>query len=361
VSDAAAPIAPDWTGRFHDGLTAAGRAVAVRLGAHGLEIVGSDGARIAEWPYTTLVPVEPVRHGEPAVLARGADDDARLTLAQPDQFDALIRRAPQLAGRPLVQALGAAARAALWIGVVAALGAALWFGWPKLADGLAALLPARFEARIGAQARVQLLDHTRPCDVAAGQAALAQLVARLTGAMGYEHPVAVTVIDRPVVNALALPGDQIVLYQRLLAEAETPEELAAVLAHELGHVAADHPMRNLVRQFGLSMIITALSGSSNWDGLAQLLLASHYTREFEEQADERALATLAAASIGGQGWIDFFDRHARAAGRLDRAIAYLATHPPSAARRDLAARLPPTGTAIMSAGDWLALKGICRH
>ena len=65
------------------------------------------------------------------------------------------------------------------------------------------------------------------------------------------------------------------------------------------------------------------------------------------------------ASIGGQGWVDFFDRHAQRSGGWDRAIGYFSNHPPSAERRDQAGRLPATGTPVMSAGDWLVLQAIC--
>jgi Zn-dependent protease with chaperone function len=363
VSDAAPPTdaTPRWTGRLHDGLTAHGHAVEVRLGADALEIGRSDGTLLARWPYAALIAVEPLRRDQPAVLTRGADDDARLTLSQPTDFAALLGRAPQLAGGGIAQLGRGAARAALWVGATAVLVAALWFGWPKAADGLAALLPPSVETRIGDQARDQLLNRTKPCDVAEGRAALDRLMTRLVAAMHYDAPVTVTVVDLPIVNAVALPGNQILLFRQLITEAQSPEELAAVLAHELGHLAARHPTRNLVRQFGLSMIIMALSGSSNWDGVAQLLLATAYTRELEAEADGRALEALAAAGIGGQGWIDFFDRHAKTGGGWDKATAYLSNHPPSAERRDRAAHLPPSTAPALSAGEWLVLRSICRR
>ncbi len=359
MSDTSAPIERRWRGRYHDGLSALGHPVEIRLGLETLEIVGRDATPLAAWRYAALTAIEPVRAGEPAVLAAGSEDDARLTLTEPRRYDALVARAPQLRRRPLAHALRAVARTAAWLGAITALGAALWFGWPWLADGLATLIPAHIETRIGGQARAQLTGHTRICDAPAAQGVLVHLLALITTAAHDDRPVAITVIDLPVVNAFALPGDQIVVFRRMIAEAQSPEELAAVLAHEVGHLTLNHPMRNLVRQFGLAMIITALSGSSSWDGAAQMLLAAHYSREFEEAADARALDTLAEAGIGGQGWIDFFDRHAKANGRLERAAAYLSTHPPSAARRDQAARLPPTGRPLMSAGDWLVLKTIC--
>lgn len=353
------PETPRWTGRFHDGLTAAGHAVEVTLAPDGLAIRRADGTPIPPWPYAILTAIEPIRPGQPALLARGAEDDARLSLLQPCDFATLLGRAPQLTPRPAARLARDAGRTLLWLAAIGALLAALWFGWPRLADGLAALIPAGVEARIGATARTEMIGKSRACDAAPGQAVLDRLIARLTAAMQYDRPVAVTVVDLPIVNAFALPGGQIVLFRGLLSEAQSPEEIAAVLAHELGHVAADHPTRNLVRQFGLSLVIMALSGNSNWDGIAQLLLASAYTRAFEAEADARGLATLQAASIGGQGWVDFFDRHAGRGGGWDRAIGYFSSHPPSAERRDQAAHLPATGKQVMSAGDWLVLQAIC--
>ncbi|MBI3514540.1 MAG: M48 family metallopeptidase [Proteobacteria bacterium] len=362
MTDAAPPpqAAVRWAGRFHDGRTATGHAVDVALGTAGLEIRSGDGAVLGEWPYAALATIEPLRDGEPAVLARDLDDDARLRLTQPCDFAALIERAPQLRPRRVARTGRAVARAALWLGVTAAASALLWFGWPKVADGLAMLVPASDEDRIGAQARAELQGRGRICDVAAAQETLELLIARLAVAMNYDKPVTVTVIDLPIVNAVAIPGNQIMVFQRLLTEAQSPEELSAVLAHELGHVAARHPTRNLMRQFGLNLVIMTLSGNSSWDSIAQLLLSTAYTREFEAEADALALRTLADASIGGQGWIDFFNRHAGPGGRFDRATAYLSTHPPSAERRDQASRLPPTGSPVMSAGDWLVLRSICR-
>ena len=348
-----------WTGRLHDGLTAVGHAVVATLGADALEILRTDGTVLARWPYATLIAVEPLRRGQPAVLARDADDDARLTLLSPTTFDLLLQRAPALAGGARVALRRGAGQASLWIAATVALVAALWFGWPRLADGIAALIPANVETHIGARAREQILENTKPCDVAEGRAALDRLMARLVTAMPYTEPVTVTVVDLPIVNAVALPGNQILVFRQLISEAQSPEEIAGVLAHEIGHLAARHPIRNLVRQFGLDVIIMALSGSSNWDGVAQMLIGSAYSRAFEAEADTRAIDALGTAGIGGQGWIDFFDRQAAKGGALDRATAYLASHPPSAERRDRAAKLPPSQEPALTAGEWLVLRSIC--
>ena len=348
-----------WRGRFHDGLTARAHDVDVRLAGDALEISGSDGATIARWPYPALVALERLRAGHPAQLARGPADDARLTLVAPCAFAPLVGRAPPLAGPSAGRIAGIAGRIVLLVAGVAALAAALWFGWPSLADGLAALIPASAEARIGAAASREMIAHSRLCTNPDSQAVLDRLVKRLTDAMTLDRPVTVTVVDLPVVNAFTLPGDRILVFRQLLVDAQSPEELAGILAHELGHVAGDHATRNLVRQFGLSLLVMALSGNSNWNGAAEMVLTAAYGREFEREADRRAIATLEAAGIGGQGWVDFFDRNAKGREGWDGAIRYFSNHPPSAERRDLATHLPPTRTPVMSAGDWLVLKSIC--
>lgn len=361
MTESAPPLdsAQTWTGRFHDGITAVRHAVEVRLGIEGLEIRALDDDRTELWPYATLTAIDSVQPGEPLVLTRAPEDDARLTLVAPHRYDALLRRAPQLTAPIGDRVRRGAARLGLWCVIVGAVVGAFWFGWPPLADGLAAGIPQAWQARLGARARDALSAHASSCNDPGGMAVLDRLLLRLAQAMDYPEPVAITVVNLPVVNALALPGNQILLFSRLLDEAQTPEEIAGVLAHELGHLAAHHPMRNLVRQSGLGLLFTALSGMSSLDGLAQLALASAYSRQFETEADDRAFATLRAASIGSQGWIDFFTRHDRPGGNWDHAIAYLSTHPQSAARRSAAERLPTTGAPVMSAGDWLVLKTIC--
>src|SRR5207245_1009677 len=106
-------------------------------------------------------------------------------------------------------------------------------GWPIVADGIARLLPAHVAARVGEQAEAQLGRLGPACRGEGGQAVLAGLIGRLAAAMGYDAPVSVTVLDVPIVNALALPGGRILVFRQLLTEAESPEEVAGVLAHEL--------------------------------------------------------------------------------------------------------------------------------
>ncbi|MDH5624891.1 MAG: M48 family metalloprotease, partial [Nitrospira sp.] len=69
-----------------------------------------------------------------------------------------------------------------------------------------------------------------------------------------------TIVDRPVINACALPGGRIVLLRSLLEAAETPEQLAGVLAHEVQHIYQQHSTRVLLEQGSTSLLIMAVTG-----------------------------------------------------------------------------------------------------
>ena len=76
------------------------------------------------------------------------------------------------------------------------------------------------------------------------------------------YEIEILVVDSRVVNAMALPGGLIILYVPLIRLTEFPEELAAIMAHEIGHVAHRDPLRKLIRQMGISAVIGLLGGNS---------------------------------------------------------------------------------------------------
>ncbi len=88
---------------------------------------------------------------------------------------------------------------------------------------------------------------------------IAAISKRLLGAGDpLPYDLEILVLDSPVVNALAFPGGLIVVYSGLIERLESPEEMAAVLAHELGHVVHRDAMKNLIRQIGLSTLLSLL-------------------------------------------------------------------------------------------------------
>jgi Zn-dependent protease with chaperone function len=332
---------------FLDGLSAVRHQAVARLAAPMLLIASPEGTTLAEWPIASVRVV--AREGGDVRLACGSSD-ARLIL------DA-ERTAPLLAALA-----GARAPERRWRNVAAlglatlALGAALWFGGPLLADGAARLVPQRAAVAIGEMAVQQVTAGARRCSDPAGQAALDELVARLAPAAGLAEAPSVVVVNRPEVNAFAMPGGRIVLLHGLLMRAEDADELAGVLAHEIGHLRHDHPLRGLMRAVGLGVLASILTGGSDVAALGATLLSLANSRAFEAEADTEAVRILQVAGIGTAGLHRFFARMEEQ--HLPDVARYLASHP-STAERQAAIPQERGARVAMAPEAWAALRRIC--
>ena len=153
-------------------------------------------------------------------------------------------------------------------------------------------------------------DH-KACETPASRAALDRLTERLAAAAsGSPMQVRVMLLDWRLVNAFAMPGGQIILTRGLVQTAGSPDEVAGVLAHELGHALELHPETGLVRAMGLAaaaqLIFAGSAGTVSNVGL--VLTQLRYTRIAEREADVHALRMLKGAGISAKGFGDFFER-----------------------------------------------------
>jgi beta-barrel assembly-enhancing protease len=204
----------------------------------------------------------------------------------------------------------------------------------------------------------------RFCDTTAGKAALA----KMTGALDPNpRDLQVEVANIDMLNAVALPGGKVIIFQGLLNQAKSPDEVAGVLAHEIGHVRERHVMQGLLRQLGLSVVLGGFDGS----GGANLnsLLSTTYTRDAEREADEHSMAALKNARISPIPTAAFFDRLSNMDGsrelkdRQARTVAsYTSSHPLSDERRKLFEKSVIKGKAYqpsLTSAEWTELKTMC--
>ena len=129
---------------------------------------------------------------------------------------------------------------------------------------------------------------------------------------------------------------RIALFDTLVAQ-QTTGELLGVLAHEIGHVARRHGMRSIVQDSLLGFAILAITGditgsSELFIGLPVLLTELAYSREFEHEADEYALAYMQDNAIDLNHFANLMRRvEKEAGGNMDddtrKWINYLSTHP----------------------------------
>ena len=359
-----------YPGSFSDGSSAARREVTVELDVNGLRIRDAEGREIERWPYGELLMVDEDRAGQPLRLKCGAAGVARLIVPDRRLLDDLSHgaRAPLAIQasrrRPrLIHALGLGV-----VGIVV-LVVVVWVALPRLAEWTAAQIPVSWEEALGQRAFEELTEVfaavQKDCETAAVRAALDRLTARLAvpAAIQVRAPYRfqVSVLDFGMANAFALPGGRVVLFRGLIDEAESPEEVAGVLAHEMGHVTHRHGTQAILRGLGVEVLFGLMLGELGeglFGDIGATLLSLSHSREAEAEADEVALALLDDTGIGARGLAAFFERLAESGRELPAALQPLSSHPSHEARARLFADAADAGPA-MSASDWAALKGIC--
>lgn len=147
------------------------------------------------------------------------------------------------------------------------------------------------------------------------------------------------------VNAFALPGGIILMNRGLLKSAQTPEEVAGVLAHEMAHVERRHTLRSLVGRLGylggfivLSLVISP--DAAIVLGQSLQIATLKYSRDDEREADRYGHQFLVEAGINPDGMVSFFEKLGKSEGAIlgdhkgiaSQATKFFSTHPLSGER-----------------------------
>jgi predicted Zn-dependent protease len=221
----------------------------------------------------------------------------------------------------------------LFIGAIAfVIAVALWS-----AGALVWLIPQSAEQQLG---RVIVPVYEKQSKPSPTQDTLNTLLDRLEAQLptkqreGRDYQV--LYVPEDTVNALALPGDRIVIFKGLLAEAESENELAMVLGHELGHFANRDHLRGLTRQVMLSLVLSSMFGDVGSIGAIAsnsiyAISNAQFSQSQEKQADEVGLKLLEQTYGHAAGATDFFRRSVE---QDIPGMSILASHPPSKSRID---------------------------
>jgi predicted Zn-dependent protease len=165
----------------------------------------------------------------------------------------------------------------------------------------------------------------------------------------HQYDFHVFVADTDDVNAIALPGGNIVFFSGLLHQLESENELAMIMAHELGHFAHRDHLRGLGRGLGMAVAAGMLfGGDSHASQLVSktiLTFNAQYSQAQESAADHFALELLAKRYGHAGGATSFFTRLAKDS---SHAFPYLlASHPhPQSRTQALNAWIAEDGLAV---------------
>jgi Zn-dependent protease with chaperone function len=358
---------------YFDGMSSARRDVLVELADAALRIVSADGKPVDEWPYRDLrrqsAPDHILRLGRAGQqLLRRLEIRNYALAAEIGERAASLDASGAAERRTRIKVVGWSIAAIISLVVGSAIGV------PALATKLAPYIPLSVEQRLGDAVDKQIREaidtkHLGPAfecgNIAAekpGRAALEKLVGRLEAAAGLPFRLHVSAVRRSDLNAFAMPGGHVYVYQGLIAVAETPDELAGTIAHELGHVAHRDGTRTVLQAAGLSFMFGMLLGDFVGGGAvviaAKTMLRSSYSRRVETAADTYSVELM--------GKVDG-DQHAlatmltRMVSDKEHGVKILLDHPAAKERIAAIDAMASAGATspLLEPAEWSALKQIC--
>jgi Zn-dependent protease with chaperone function len=334
---------------FGDEFSAAGAPCLVQVEGHGLTVTfTSDTAddQPESVPFSSLtVSAGGLDHDQLVVKWAGKKGERTLYLKNPDVIRAFRQAAPDHLSHSFAQAAERVRQVRhrgqlVWSlagGAILTMVLGLWFGSGLLVEIAVSRIPVEWEQKLGESAYRDFLSHQEVMKEGPTVAALGEMIQRMTAQI-QDNPYKfdVTGVKSDIVNAFALPGGYVVVFTGLMKEAESGEEVAGVLSHELNHVLQRHGLERLVKSLGLMTVTAIVFG--NQQGLVGLmkqlgveLFTLKFGREQETEADLTGLLLLQRAKIDPAGMITFFERLSeKDQGRME----WLSTHPMNAARAD---------------------------
>lgn len=370
---------PDF--RYYDGRTAQPYTVKVEAqGEHHLRITSPSGAIMAIWSLESLVLPDFMKPPYALTHTPGTERLTVVNQAAHGQLAPYLNGIRRSAFRASIRRWGRVSAVAWLLGLMA------WWAFPYLVDAVVARVPIETEHRLGNDVREQLgtlLAKKRDgkakwCEQQEGVSAIASLVERLSVAEPSSYTFSVKVVDSQIMNAFAAPGGSMLVTSALLEMVETPEELAGIIAHEMGHVKEQHGLRNMAGSYGVQLASTILFGHDGGfmggaaRSLALRMTTSSWSRDYERAADAYAFALLEKSGISTSGLLTFFERLEEEAGHNQGVFAYLgmlSSHPETVERintfrmlveeQAAAAGGAAVAESALSWEAWEAVRNIC--
>jgi len=168
------------------------------------------------------------------------------------------------------------------------------------------------------------------------------------------------VIDNAMVNAFTSLNGNIYIFTGLIKKVESAEELALIMAHEIGHAEKRHVIQKLIRTIGIETLTAILSGGDPVLGseIAKLAISTSFDRENEEEADDFAMELALKSQLRPSRLGQFFIKIKGDDDFFLNEIEFIRTHPMDNDRIKKAADflLPTDFEEVPIEIDWLEIQ-----
>ena len=322
-------------GKYFDGKSAVGYPARVELNSLTIEIIYTNaiGPQHISWVPDKIYPNDFTGRGT-VYLKYGDYPHQYLEIDNPEFEHQLKEAFPKAkfhhTAYNRIFSAGAKGIIAIAVGFVAILLLGYFYALPAFAESVAATVPISWEEEFGDAAYDQMMAMETIDEKNS------KLANEFFKEMGYksDYNVNITVTKNAVVNAYALPGGKIVVYEGILRSMDSPEEFAALLSHEYSHVALRHSTKNIFRSLSSYMLFSLVIGDAggivavivqNADQLKQL----GYSRSLEEEADRNGLKLMKEKQIDPNGMENLLKTLKKEEGEVeaDSRMEFLSSHP----------------------------------
>ncbi len=275
---------------------------------------------------------------------------------------------PVLVNNPVFAAQRAKVRAKkrvamfVLVGVVVgltALLAGMFFSRGRMVKVAANAVPVDWEVKAGDKLFEQLMVSKKLVTDKALEAQLKLITDPLVaGIKDNRYPLKFHIIEDATLNAFAMPGGHVVLHSGLLMAADSPEEIAGVLGHEIAHVTQRHSIRSIISSAGLFLLVQTMLGDVT--GIVAVLannsaflMDRKFSRDFERDADNNGWRYLLAADIKPEGMITFFKKMQEEEKRLQEKVKEATSIDMSSASLEVLSTHPATEERMKNLqGKW---------
>ncbi len=324
----------NFKGKYHATNSDAGYSATIHLERFYIRISCTDNSGVAKTVLWNTDHIAPMGAGNslPVILFYGNNSDERIEVYDHAFIEELKRNYPKAAfhqaGRRRRINTTVVALVAVMLIAIGLIPFTYFVVIPFASKKITEKLPREYETKMGDAVYVSMVEQAKVDTLKSA------VMNRFFKELHYQsdYPIRVTVVKEDVVNAFALPGGNIVVYEGIINHMEDYEELAALLSHEFSHVQLRHTTKNMVSSLSGYLLISLLLGDAG--GLAAVIAENAnqikqlgYSRQLEEEADKEGLRLMQQSRMNIAGMKHLFEHLKAEEGSATAIPQFLSSHP----------------------------------